>query len=90
MLSLPLFALASVHFVLAGTDAGNRVAILGVALTASAVAGLLVLRTSRGRSRRPHLPGPGGPAAPATGRATSRVVVTEPVWARDRAGAVGR
>ncbi len=84
VLSLPLFALASVHFVLTGTDAGNRVAVLGVALAASVVAGLLVLRIPRARSRRP---GPGGPAAP-VGRGTGRVVVTEPVWEPDRA-AVG-
>ena len=86
VLSLPLFALASVHFLLAGTDAGNPLAIFGVVLTASAVAGLLVRRTSRGRSRLPHLPGPGGPAAPATGR----VVVSEPVWEPERAGAARR
>jgi DMSO/TMAO reductase YedYZ heme-binding membrane subunit len=85
VLSLPLFALASVHFLLAGSDAGNPFAILGVVLTAAAVAGLLVRRTSRGRSRPAHLPGRRGPAAPPTG-----APLGEPERVPDHAGAVRR
>ena len=56
MLSLPLFAFATVHFVGTGTDAGNPFAVLGVVITVVAVVALLVRRVRRSRSapaRRP-------------------------------------
>ena len=56
VLSLPLFALASVHFLLAGTDAGNPLAIFGVVLTASAVTG--------SSSGAPRAAGPACPTCP--------------------------
>ncbi len=64
VLSLPLFALATVHFVVTGTDAGNPFAIVGIAISSVAVAGLVIRRIARSRPRPPHLPGAGGPAAP--------------------------
>jgi DMSO/TMAO reductase YedYZ heme-binding membrane subunit len=78
VLSLPLFVLASVHFVVAGTDAGNPFAVAGIVLSSLAVAGLVVRRTSRGRTRPPLLPGPGGPAAPAPARDRVPVSVGAP------------
>ena len=47
VLSLPLFALATVHFVVAGTDSGNRFAIAGILISTLAVGGLLVRRIQR-------------------------------------------
>ena len=46
VLSLPLFAVATIHFALAGTDAGNVLAVLGM-LLASAAVGTLVARRLR-------------------------------------------
>ena len=56
VLSLPLFAFSTVHFVGTGTDAGNPFAVLGVVITVVAVVALLVRRVGRSRSapaRRP-------------------------------------
>jgi DMSO/TMAO reductase YedYZ heme-binding membrane subunit len=63
MLSLPLFALASVHFVVTGTDAGNPFALLGVVITSLAIGGLLARRIRRSTSPapapvRPRIPVP--------------------------------
>lgn len=55
VLSLPLLALATIHFAVAGTDADHPFAIAGIAASVAAVAGLLVLRL------RPSAPSP--PAA---------------------------
>jgi DMSO/TMAO reductase YedYZ heme-binding membrane subunit len=64
VLSLPLFALATVHFVLTGTDAGNPFAVLGIAITSLAVLGLLIRRMQRVRSSPSHPSGVRRPAAP--------------------------
>jgi DMSO/TMAO reductase YedYZ heme-binding membrane subunit len=55
-LSLPLFALATVHFVAAGTDAANPFAIAGIVISTLAVGGLLARRIHRSRLR----PAPSG------------------------------
>lgn len=47
VLSLPLFGLATVHFLVTGTDAGGPVAVLGVAISCLAVAVLLIRRVRR-------------------------------------------
>jgi DMSO/TMAO reductase YedYZ heme-binding membrane subunit len=65
ILSLPLFVFATMHFVLAGTDAGNPFAILGIAIASLAVAGLVFRRIVRTRSAPPRLPEAVWPAAPA-------------------------
>ena len=69
MLSLPLFAFSTVHFVGTGTDAGNPFALLGIAITVLAVVALLIRRVGRSRSvpaRRPvRVPGPGPVRVPA-------------------------
>lgn len=69
VLSLPLFAFSTVHFVGTGTDAGNPFALLGIAITVLAVVALLIRRVGRSRSvpaRRPvRVPGPGPVRVPA-------------------------
>jgi len=68
VLSLPLFAVATVHFVGTGTDSGNPFAVLGIVVCSLAVAGLLARRIQRMRSvppRRPPRPGGSIPAAAA-------------------------
>jgi sulfoxide reductase heme-binding subunit YedZ len=47
-----LFAMTTVHAVLAGTDRGNRVYVLGVALAVSTLILGLTVRITRGRARR--------------------------------------
>ena len=59
VLSLPLFALATVHFVVTGTDAGNPFAVFGTAISSLAVAGLLFRRIARSRPRPPDRAGAG-------------------------------
>jgi LPXTG-motif cell wall-anchored protein len=49
--SLPLFAFATVHFAVTGTDAGNPFAVFGMILLSGVVAGFLFRRF-----RRPHSP----------------------------------
>lgn len=54
VLSLPLFALATVHFVFAGTDSGNPFAIAGIVISSLAIGGLLfrrIQRTTRPQAR---------------------------------------
>ena len=46
-LSLPLFAMATMHFVLTGTDAGNPLAVLGIVIVSLAILGLVVRRIRR-------------------------------------------
>jgi DMSO/TMAO reductase YedYZ heme-binding membrane subunit len=50
-LSLPLFVLTTVHFVAAGTDAGNPFAIAGIVISTLGVGGLLFRRIRRSRLR---------------------------------------
>ncbi|MGZ4754837.1 MAG: ferric reductase-like transmembrane domain-containing protein [Acidimicrobiia bacterium] len=66
VLSLPLFALATVHFIGTGTDRGNPFAILGVVISSVAIAGPLVRRIRRGTSAPPPplVPRPSVPRAP--------------------------
>jgi DMSO/TMAO reductase YedYZ heme-binding membrane subunit len=47
VLSLPLFLIATVHFLGTGTDAGNPFAILGVLISSLAIGGLVVRRVQR-------------------------------------------
>ncbi len=54
MLSLPLFALATVHFVITGTDAGNPLALGGIVICSLAVLALLVRRIDRSRPVPPQ------------------------------------
>jgi sulfoxide reductase heme-binding subunit YedZ len=56
VLSLPLFALATVHFVVAGTDARNPFALIGIVLTMLAVLALVIRRTGRPPARVPRQP----------------------------------
>jgi len=58
VLSLPLFAFATVHFVVTGTDAGNPFALFGVVITSLAITGLLVrrIRLSRAAAAAPPRP----------------------------------
>ena len=51
LLSLPLFAFATMHFALAGTDAGNPFAVFGMILLSGVVVAFLVRRFAR-----PHSP----------------------------------
>src|ERR1700675_2281887 len=75
VLSLPLFLLATVHFVAAGTDAGNPFAVSGIVICTSAVAGLLTSRIRRMRSAPP--PRTRQPVRPGT-RGTGRPGAPEP------------
>lgn len=50
ILSLPLFAVATIHFVLAGTDAANVLSVAGVLVATVIVTGLLFRRISRAAS----------------------------------------
>jgi DMSO/TMAO reductase YedYZ heme-binding membrane subunit len=54
MLSLPLFGLATVHFVLTGTDAGSPFALAGVVICSLAVLGLVARRIDRSRPAPPR------------------------------------
>ena len=54
VLSLPLFVLATVHFVLTGTDAGNPFALAGIVICSLAVLGLVVRRIDRSRPAPSH------------------------------------
>jgi DMSO/TMAO reductase YedYZ heme-binding membrane subunit len=58
VLSLPLFAFATVHFVVAGTDAGHPFALVGVVISVLAVVGLLARRLSVGRPSTAPCTGP--------------------------------
>jgi DMSO/TMAO reductase YedYZ heme-binding membrane subunit len=58
VLSLPLFVLATVHFLGTGTDAGNPFAILGVVISSLAVGGLVVRRVQRSRPQPASGPAP--------------------------------
>ncbi len=53
-LSLPLFLCATVHFVMAGTDAGNPFAVLGIVISSVAVAGLVFRRVAHSRPEPPR------------------------------------
>ena len=64
-LSLPLFAMATMHFVLTGTDAGNPLAVLGIVIVSLAILGLVVRRIRRSRSVAPPRSGARRPVAPA-------------------------
>jgi DMSO/TMAO reductase YedYZ heme-binding membrane subunit len=54
MLSLPLFALATVHFVLTGTDSGNPFALIGIVICSLAVLALVARRIERSRPAPPQ------------------------------------
>jgi DMSO/TMAO reductase YedYZ heme-binding membrane subunit len=55
VLSLPLFLVASVHFVVTGTDAGSPFAVAGIVLSTLAVLALLTRRFGSGPpARRPR------------------------------------
>lgn len=49
--SLPLFVLATIHFVASGTDASNRVALAGIGLATAAIGILFVRRMEEVRAR---------------------------------------
>src|SRR5262245_27496412 len=54
VLALPLFAVATIHFALAGTDAGNVVAVTGMVLAGAAVGTLVVRRLRPPAPARPR------------------------------------
>ncbi len=58
ILSLPLFAFATVHFIGTGTDGQNPIALAGIAITVLAVLGLVIRRTGHTPPPRPR-PGSG-------------------------------
>lgn len=76
-LSLPLFAFATVHFVVAGTDGQNPFALAGIAITVLAVLGLVIRRT--GRSHSAPRPRPARRPRPVRVRAPVLVPVRVPV-----------
>lgn len=53
VLSLPLFAVATIHFVTAGSDATSLPAVAAITLTSLAVVGLIVHRVNKLRSPAP-------------------------------------
>jgi DMSO/TMAO reductase YedYZ heme-binding membrane subunit len=74
-LSLPVFALATVHFAVTGTDAGNPLAVLGIVIVSLAVLGLVIRRIRRTRSvhaRRPAI-SRSSPSEPAPVRIPERI-----------------
>jgi hypothetical protein len=76
--SLPLFVLSTIHYVSAGTDASNRLSLVGIGVATAAIGILFVRRMEEVRAR-------GGGLIPATpssrsarrGRATAIAVPTE-------------
>lgn len=94
-LSLPLFAFSTVHFLGAGTDAGNPFAVIGVVITVLAVVALLIRRVGRSRSvsapRPTGRPGPARvPAAVRERRIPVRVGSQPPSWPEPATGAASR
>jgi predicted ferric reductase len=73
--SLPLFVLATIHYVAAGTDASNRLSLLAIGVSTAAIVILFVRRMEEVRAR-------GGGFIPAT----TRTRVNAPSGAYDLAG----
>jgi DMSO/TMAO reductase YedYZ heme-binding membrane subunit len=85
VLSLPLFFLATMHFLVAGTDAANPLARLAMIGATGAVLALVVLRvrklaTPKGRGAVPVRPVRPRPAAAAPGRPLPPPVGTGPFY----------
>jgi predicted ferric reductase len=98
VLSLPLFLVATVHFLAAGTDAANPLARLAIACVSATVLALVVVRvrklnapsTRRLPPRSPSSPRPPAPSPMPTGAASLASLAFYdpglPTRARERAG----